>query len=268
MGLAAERAAAAAFLVLLVAVPSQAAWREDVIALAPGNFPPPPERFSARYVFGWSGIEAADASVRLDRRDAGHWQCEVRGGTTGLARSLWMLDAVYTAGVEDARWRSISARLVENYRRYRVEQEFEFNKDGVREWRKNTKSGASPAKWRDFKAPGLRDMAAALLLARSQPLGTGDRLTLAVFPGEGMYLVRAKVEGRGKLRWRDSDRNVIRLSLEIDVINKDGTTEPHRKFQRGTVWVSDDDIRMPLRVEVKVFVGYVFAELVDIDPGG
>lgn len=264
MGCATERAAAAVFLALLVAAAAPAAWQEDVLALNPGGFPPPPAELSARYVFGWSGIEAAGASVHLGRRDGELWQCEVRGGTTGLARSLWKLDADYTANVDEAGWRSLSTRLVENYRHHRVEQEFEFHADGVREWRKNTKPGAGPAKWREFKAPGLRDMAAALLLARSQPLRTGDALSLAVFPGEGMYLVRAKVEGREKLRWHDRERDVIRLSLEIDAIKKDGATEPHRKFQRGTVWVSDDDIRLPLRVEVKVFIGYVFAELVDI----
>lgn len=258
-----ERSLALATL-LLMAAAAGAAWQEDVAALAPGGFPPPAQGLSARYVFGWSGIEAAAATVRLDRREGGLWQCEVRGGTTGLARSLWMLDAAYTANIAEDGWRSLTTRLTENYRRYRTDEKTEYFPGGVRSWMENTKPGTGPAKWREFKAPALRDMAAALLLARSQPLRTGDTLALAVFPGEGMYLVRAKVEGREKLRWHDADRNVIRLSLEIDAINKDGTTEPHRKFHRGTVWASDDETRLPLRVEVKVFIGYVFAELQEI----
>ncbi len=264
----AARILRAAALFVLGAAVAGASWQDDVLALSAGGFAPPPADLQARYVFGWSGIEAAAASVRLRLQPGAIWECTVRGGTSGFVRSLWKLDADYRATVRQADWRSITARLSEQYRHYRVDETFVFNQEGVRAWRENTKPGADPGRWREFKAAGLRDMAAALLLARSQPLEQGDTLSLAVFPGEGMYLVRVKVGNREKLRWQQRERDTLRLSLEIDVINKDGTTEPHRKFQRGTVWVSDDDIRLPLRVEVKVFVGYVFAELVDIDPGG
>jgi hypothetical protein len=37
--------------------------------------------------------------------------------------------------------------------------------------------------------------------------------------------------------------------------------EPHRKFRRATVWISDDANRIPLRIEAQIFVGTVFAEL-------
>jgi hypothetical protein len=150
--------------------------------------------------------------------------------------------------------------LRENYRRDRAEEMMEFRPGGVRSLRSNTKD-EEPPEWKNFYVPGLRDMAGALLLARSQPLRDGDELALAVFPGEWMYLVRVKVEGRETLRWHGTDRPVIRLSMSIDVINKDLTLRPHSKFQRGTVWVGDDDVRLPLRVEVKVFIGHVFAEL-------
>jgi hypothetical protein len=110
-------------------------------------------------------------------------------------------------------------------------------------------------------------MAGALLLARSQPLATGDTLKLAVFPGEWMYLVRLKVIGRETLRWRGEQRKVIRCAMDIDWIGKDYSLQPHKKFQRGTVWVSDDEVRLPLRVEVKVFIGHVFAELAEVNAG-
>jgi hypothetical protein len=112
--------------------------------------------------------------------------------------------------------------------------------------------------------PGLRDMAGAVLLARSQPLNKGDRIPLAVFPGDWMYLARLKVEGREKLRWRGEDKPAIRVALEIERINKDYSLSPHKKFHHGTIWVSDDEWRIPLRIEVKVFVGHVFAELVEV----
>lgn len=254
-------ALAAAGALLLAASVCPAGWQENVGSLRAGGFPPPPGDLRATYTFGWSGIEAARADVWLRRGDGEMWTVAVRGGTIGLARSLWKLDAGYEANISGDDWRTVSAVLSENYRRYRAEEKMEFLPGGVRSWRENTKRDATPPKWRNFYVPGLRDMAAALLLARSQPANAGDTISLAVFPGEWMYLVRVKVEGRETLRWQGTERKVIRASLEIDSINKDYTLEPHRKFQRGTVWMSDDEVRLPLRVEVKVFIGYVFAEL-------
>jgi hypothetical protein len=36
---------------------------------------------------------------------------------------------------------------------------------------------------------------------------------------------------------------------------------PHGKFRSGSVWISDDADRIPLRAEVDIFIGYVFGEL-------
>lgn len=239
-------------------------WLEEVRLLGSGDAPPPPGEFSALYVFGWGGFEAAEARVMLTRGNTGFWTATVRGGTTGIVRRLWRLDADYQAIVAAKDWRSVSSRLQEDYATYRTDETSEFRPGGVRSRRESTKQGARPARWKNYYVPGLRDIAGALLLARSQPLRKNDRLSLAVFPGQWMYLVRIKVEGRETIRWQGEKRKVIKASMQIDSINKDYTLSPHRKFQRGTVWVSDDALRIPLRVEVKVFVGHVFAELKEI----
>jgi hypothetical protein len=256
-----------AVLLLFFAMPALAGWREEVGRSGAGPFPPPPD-LTARYVFGWSGIEAAEADVALRRGADGGFAGTVKGGTKGMARSLYKLDADYRAQVEAPDFRSRDFTLTERYRTYRVEEKAEFRPGGVRAWRESDKKGAKPPKWKNFYVPGLRDMAGALLLARSQPLDQGDRISLAVFPGDWMYLARLKVEGRKKLRWRGGDRPAIRIALEIDRIEKDYSLSPHKKFHHGTIWVSDDDLRLPLRIEVKVFVGHVFAELVEVRTDG
>jgi len=258
-----------AALALVVSTAACAAdWRRDAAQLRSGPFPPPPDKLAARYVFGWSGIEAASADVRLERGGRGIWSASVRGGTSGAVRSLWKLDADFESEIAEKDWQSVYCTLTEKYQRYRVAETSEFRPGGVRSRRESTKQGSSPGKWLNFYVAGLRDMAGALLLARSQPLNNGDKLSLAVFPGEWMYLVRLQVLGREEIRWRGEKRDAIRCSLEIDWIDKDYSLKPHKKFQRGTVWVSDDDLRLPLRVEVKVFVGHVFAELAEVPKGG
>lgn len=268
MGTGASSSCFSRALVLFVAVlwPAagiQAGWQEDVRTLRAGDAAAPPD-FSARYVFGWTGFEAAEADVALRKRGDGQWTAVVRGGTTGIVRRLWKLDADYEALLAEKDWRSISSRLRETYASYRTDETTDFPPSGARSRRESTKEGSRPPRWRNFKVPGLRDIAGALLLARSQPLRDGDRISLAVFPGQWMYLVRIKVEGRETLPWKGEKHDTIRASLQIDSINKDYSLSPHKKFQRGTVWVSDDAMRIPLRVEVKVFVGHVFAELAEV----
>src|SRR5262249_49150908 len=55
--------------------------------------------------------------------------------------------------------------------------------------------------------------------------------------------------------------NAIKLDLQLKRIGKNLELQPHRKFRRGTIWVSDDPERLILRIEAQVFVGTVFAEL-------
>ncbi len=62
----------------------------------------------------------------------------------------------------------------------------------------------------------------------------------------------------------------IRFNVRIQSIETQGPAigrlAPHKKFRSGRVWMSDDGKRIPLRAEVDVFIGSVFAELVKITP--
>jgi hypothetical protein len=55
--------------------------------------------------------------------------------------------------------------------------------------------------------------------------------------------------------------NAIKVDLQLKRVGKNLELEPHRKFRRATVWLSDDANRIPLRIEAQIFVGTVFAEL-------
>jgi hypothetical protein len=62
----------------------------------------------------------------------------------------------------------------------------------------------------------------------------------------------------------------IRFTIAIQTIETMGPNigrlTPHKKFRSGRIWMSDDTRRLPLKAEVDVFVGSVFAELVEINP--
>jgi hypothetical protein len=64
--------------------------------------------------------------------------------------------------------------------------------------------------------------------------------------------------------------SAIRFSVTIQSIEIQGPAigrlAPHKKFRSGRVWMSDDKRRIPIRAEVDIFIGSVFAELVKITP--
>jgi hypothetical protein len=124
--------------------------------------------------------------------------------------------------------------------------------------------------WLYTPLPGIRDLFATMLFVRSQPLHTKDHLRLTTFPDRNPYLVDLTVAGRDTIKVMGREVKAIRFDLRIQTIETMGPNigrlAPHKKFRSGRVWMSDDSRRHPLKAEVDVFIGSVFAELVKVTP--
>jgi hypothetical protein len=124
--------------------------------------------------------------------------------------------------------------------------------------------------WKMTRLPGVRDLFAAMLAIRSQPLHDGDRLQFTIFPDQNPYLVDLRVEGREILRIGERKIPAVRFRIGIQTVATTGPEighlAPHKKFRSGRVWMTDDARRLPLRAEVDVFIGSVFAELAKVSP--
>jgi Protein of unknown function (DUF3108) len=236
-------------------------WSDRVGPETPGPFPLV-RPFSGEFRFGWSDIGAASARARL-------WYSgdeiivEVEGGTNGLARTLWQLDARHKAVIRKEGLEPVGFEQVERYSRKKVRTEAAFKPDGL--WRRRTvlSDPNNVAKWKRIKVEPVRDILSAMLLIRSQVLNNRDRIGVVAFPGDAPFLVEVTVAKREQIRIAGALRKAIKLDFQIqriDVKNKDRLV-PHGKFRSGSVWISDDADRIPLRAEVDIFIGYVFGEL-------
>ncbi len=105
-----------------------------------------------------------------------------------------------------------------------------------------------------------RQRSAALYL-RSQPLKDRSVYRIVVYPATNAYLATLSVVGREKVSVRAGTYNAIKLDLKLKRIGKHLELEPHKKFRRASIWVSDDAERLLLRIEAQIFVGTVFADL-------
>lgn len=253
----------------LVRPPALAAapeWQARLSPPMPGNFPLP-RPLSATYRCGWSGLPAATVEVEYSRPKKDVLQVDAEGGTIGLARTLWRLDATHSARADASRLQPIETRQVEKYRGETVRTALDFSADGVTRVREKSTDG-KPAKPKRVELANLHDLHSALLYVRSQKLARGQTFRFVVYPATSPYLATVRVIGREKVEVRAGTFPAIKLDLRLQKIGKDMKLEPHTNFRRGTGWISDNSERLLLRVEAEIFVGSVWAELASVKRAG
>ena len=224
-----------------------------------GNFPEL-RPLRASYRFGWSGLTAATGDVHFTKPAENKFQLDGTGRTIGFVRALWKLDASYQAVVSPETLRPIETQQIETYRSKKIVTHLTFTNNGVTRARTEGK-GVAEAKTRQFNFPNLFDLFSAMLYLRSQPLKDRSVYRVVAYPATNAYLATVTVVGREKISVHAGSYSTIKLDLQLKRIGKHRQLEPHRKFRRATIWVSDDAERLLLRIEAQVFVGTVFAEL-------
>jgi hypothetical protein len=251
-----------------LAIPIACAWQSTLSPDVAGPFPEI-RPFQAEYRLGWAEIPAAKAlaAISYEGRNA---ILTSSGGTTGLARTLYQLDASLDARATRDGLQTIHSQQLEKYATRTLSTRIAGNNGNLTSLREWISPDAKPSKWKPVKIAPIRDLFAASLFIRSQSLAKGEKVRTLVFPGGSPFLVDIESLGPEKIPIAGTPREALRLDIKIQSVNtkKGNALEPHRKFRSGTLWLSNDPDRILLRAEVQVFVGYVFAELSSFAPSG
>ena len=235
-------------------------WKSTLTHDPRGNFPDP-RPAHATYTYGWSGITAATSEAYFRHGDQRTFVLEGKGHTVGLARILWKFDLSYRSVVNAQTLRPLETHQIETARGKRVETNLRFSSAGVN--RTRAEGNRAPTV-KDFAFENLNDLHSVFLYLRSQPLPDHSVYRVPVYPANCAYVATITVQGREHIRVRPGSYNAIKLDLKLQRVGKNGDLEPHRKFKRATIWLSDDDDRVLLRIESQIFVGTVTAELQSI----
>jgi hypothetical protein len=236
-------------------------WASTLTHDARGNFPDL-RPGHATYVYGWSGITAATSEVSFRHGEQQTLVLEAKGRTVGLARILWRFDLSYRSVVNAQTLRPLETHQVETARGKRIETTLKFSNEGVDSRRLEGDRTTPTVK--DFALENLYDLQSVFVYLRSQPLRDHSVYRMAVYPANSAYVATVTVLGREHLRVRPGNYNAIKMDLNLQRVNKKNELEPHRKFKRATIWLSDDNDRVILRIESQIFVGTVTAELQSI----
>ncbi|MBA3962615.1 MAG: DUF3108 domain-containing protein [Chthoniobacterales bacterium] len=246
------------FAVLSGHASAAAAWEKTISSSARGIFPNP-RPMRATYQFGWNEVVAATAEINFSVVN-GHLELVGTGQTSGVVRALWKFDVQHRATADPATLRPLLMHQVDALRSKTVTTDLVFSATGVTRIRSDTKTKKPPTP-KSFDFPGLLDLHSALLCLRSQPLTDGAVQRIVVYPATNAYLATVTVAKHESVKVGAGTYKAIKLDLQLSKVNKQRELEQHKKFSQASVWISDDADRLLLRIEARVFIGTVFAEL-------
>jgi hypothetical protein len=123
------------------------------------------------------------------------------------------------------------------------------------------KEGAAPVEATHELPEGSMDLAGATFALRSRGLADGQEYTCPVFTGSKSFLLRAKVDGRQKLKTTLGEREVFRVKLQTDFSEKLQT-------KRDIVaYFTTDPSHVPVRIEAEFVLGSIVADLAEYKQG-
>ena len=127
----------------------------------------------------------------------------------------------------------------------------------------------APAKPESQKAPSpeVWDYNAFLIALRSWEGPPGSRLALEVFRSRYLWHVEVTIHGKDKLVTDLGELPALRIDGVTYKLRRDGTRATDDSQRSFTLWISDDDGRVPLEIKAVTDYGDLRMQIVDYQPG-
>lgn len=214
------------------------------------------------YRASWMGVPAADARIVIARnRSHPQWW-------TGL---MWL----NTSAVVDVVYRMRDV-FRENFDYYSLRPSEIFivqhEKQRLDQWRVNfdpaqhlvtavKTSRHGKITIRRFSGGDPLGPFSGALMALSQPLHPGASLNFDVFSGGNRYVFAFKVLARERITTALGTFNTLKIQPWVLWLSEGSFRSQTRET---TVWVTDDERHLPVRISASVFFGSVYADLIEI----
>lgn len=209
------------------------------------------------YSMTWDGkVQAGSFKILFGEKDPRypkHFIVRSYGGSTGWAHALFPYQFNYTSFLNPKTLRPIMFVGTEKDREEVDELSFRFTSKGVTGTEKDIENGVTKTKNKSFPYPYSLDLFSGLLQIRSMPLENDDLVVMPFHPVATPYLAKIKVLGREQ----HMGRKCIKLNIGLEKIDDDLSLKHYKKLKTATVWLSDDEWRVPVEINAKVFVGHV-----------
>ncbi|HEX3766532.1 MAG TPA: DUF3108 domain-containing protein [Kofleriaceae bacterium] len=115
--------------------------------------------------------------------------------------------------------------------------------------------------------PVVWDYNAFLLALRSWEAAPGARLIQEVFRSRWMWHAEVVIRGKDTLATELGELPALRIDGLTYKLRRDGARAPDDAERHFTIWISDDDGRVPLQINTVTDYGDLVMQIVDYQPG-
>lgn len=248
-------------------------WLKDVTRLPPGGHADlRPVKLD--YTLSWNNrFNAGKVQIAImrDGESTSKLVGNASGKSTGFARLVWPYDFKARSIVEENSLRPLTFQLSEKERNAVNSYDIIF---GSREQNFKTVSKKNNEKEvrrdRKFEFDYGHDVLSSTFYLRSLELKNGQKVSMVVTPFNKPYLANFIVVGREvhkmkNARGKATKYSAIKLDADVGKINGDLSIKNYEKVKKTSLWVSDDQYRIPLELQTYISVGYISARLVEMD---
>ncbi len=221
-----------------------------------------PRREEIAYSASWNGIAAGRGVFRFERR-GDVYVGDARVETTGVVSLLYGVEvrARAVSGAEDllSREWSYESGTGGEARRVRVTYDPETGK--VRSVIRSRKKVEEVS----LEVPGALDPLGIIHALRRSALEPGRSFRATLFTERNLYRAECLVVGRERVRVPAGPRDAFLVRVDIRKVVK-GKPEDHGR--QAAIWISDDEDRVPVRIDADTKVGRISLRLTRYRRGG
>ncbi|MDB4962154.1 MAG: hypothetical protein JWP01_2153 [Myxococcales bacterium] len=234
----------------------------------------PGERMTYRVVLG--GVELAAMSLGIGERTelAGNPTILVQGHarSVGLANMIAAIDDTFTSWLDVDTGRSLRFVVDEYETNSKVNIEHTIadlaNKTAellpITFALNDAPPQPEPQKLRD---PDVWDYNAFLVALRSWEGPVGTTQSVEVLRSRWLWRVDMKIRSKERLTTELGDLPALRFDGHTYKVDRQGAKDPKSDERDFSIWISDDDGRVPLLIVARTDYGDVRMEIVDYQPG-
>lgn len=215
---------------------------------------------------GWNRIiSAGRISVSVDRSGR-FWRAHASGGSTGLARKLWRYDLEMNSSVDQATLHSRHTTLSETDSEETCRYDVAFEPHRVvTETTIDPHQGPSHTAVNALPYGPVDDLLGVILYVRSLDLRPGQQITRIVQPWDRPYVAKFDVQGRQTLNFGGKKTPCIKIGVQVQKIDRNTLEmKSYGKVKKATIWLSDDELRMPIEMRAEIWIGYISASMVSL----
>lgn len=202
---------------------------------------------------GYATIDVKD--VTLNGRN--HFHIIGKGNSSGAVRAFFKVDDLYESYIDksDLKPTKFVRNIVEgSYKRHQIYYFDHANKKAKVE---NKKDGSINTETIPFDAQDLLSAFYSMRNADHSKLKTGDYMNENIFLGDETLKFKLKVLGRETLKTKFGKINTIKIRPYVQ------SGRIFKESESVTMWVSDDDNLVPLKIKAGLMIGSLNAELYD-----